>query len=231
MNSNAMRTSLLGTFLILGSAAALAQDPNMPTMPGTGPGSANPPGSQSPGVKNQNGSVFAQDSSSNNTGGPDRAVLRDKAFLHEVAEGGVAELQLGQLAAQRASNDDVKKFGQTMVDDHATLTDLMKPMATELGVKVPSKMDKGDQAEYDKLKSLSGPDFDKEFLLYVVTAHRKNLREYLDEILATTDTDLREAAVSSAKLVVAHAKAASALARANGVVLPPTPHRPDQDKP
>ncbi len=204
----------------------------MPGMPGTGPGSS--PGSsnssnQSPGVKNQNGSVFAQDSSANSTGGPDTAVLRDKAFLHEVAEGGVAELQLGQLAAQKASNDDVKKFGQTMVDDHATLSDLLKPIASELGVKVPGKMDKGDQAEYDKLKALSGPDFDKEFLLYIVAEHRKNLREYRDEILATSDVDLREAALSSAKVVVAHTREAMKLAKANGVTLPPMgPPKPPQ---
>jgi putative membrane protein len=185
--------------------------------------------SQSPGVKNQNGSVFAQDSSANGTGGPDAALMRDKAFLHEVAEGGVAELQLGQLAAQKASNDDVKKFGQTMVDDHATLTDLMKPAATELGVKVPGKMDKGDQAEYDKLKTLSGPDFDKEFLLYIVAEHRRNLREYRDEILVTSDEELKEAALNSAKVVVAHTREAIKLARANGVTLPPMgPPKPPQ---
>jgi putative membrane protein len=228
MKSNVMRASLLGTFLILGSAAALAQDPNMPSLPGTGPG--NPPNAQSPGVKNQNGSVYAQDSSANTSGGPDAALMRDKMFLHEVAEGGVAELQLGQLAVQKASNEDVKKFGQAMVDDHATLTDLMKPIASELGVKVPSKMDKGDQAEYDKLKALSGTDFDKEFLLFVVMEHRKNLREFHDEIVATGDPDLREAALNSGKIVLAHAKTASALAKANGVVLPPMQH-PQPAKP
>jgi len=87
-------------------------------------------------------------------------------------------------------------------------------------------MDKAGQQEYDKLKTLSGTDFDREFLLYIVTEHRKTLRAYRDEVIATNDPDLRDAATSSAKLVVQHTRAAIALAKANGVTLPQMGSRP-----
>jgi putative membrane protein len=229
MKSNAIRASLISAVLLLTPLAVVAQgDPNMPTMPGTGPGSTPSSNGQttSPGVKNSNGSVYAQDTSANTTGGPDAAVMRDKAFMHDISQDMVSEVALGKLAVQKASSDDVKKFGQTMVDDHAPLSDLMKPIASELGVKEPTKMDKAGQQEYDKLKTLSGTDFDREFLLYIVTEHRKTLRAYRDEVIATNDPDLRDAATSSAKLVVQHTRAAIALAKANGVTLPQMGSRP-----
>jgi putative membrane protein len=229
MKSNAMRASLISAVLLLTPLAVVAQvDPNMPTMPGTGPGTTSSSNGQTttPGVKNSNGSVFAQDSSANGSGSPDAAAMRDKVFMHEISEDMVVEVALGKLAVQKASNDDVKKFGQAMVDDHAPLSDLMKPIASELGVKEPTKMDKAGQQEYDKLKALSGSDFDKEFLLYIVMEHRKTLKTYRDEVIVSNDTELKDAAMSSAKLVVQHTRTAIALAKANGVTLPPMEQHP-----
>jgi putative membrane protein len=229
MKANAMRASLISAVLLLTPFAVVAQgDPNMPTMPGTGPGTTTSGNTQttSPGVKNSNGSVYAQDSSANGSGGPDAAVMRDKIFMQEISEDMVAEVALGKLAVQKASNDDVKKFAQTMVDDHAPLSDLMKPIASELGVKEPTKMDKTGQQEYDKLKTLSGSDFDKEFLLYIVMEHRKTLKTYRDEVIVSNDTELKDAAISSAKLVAQHTRTAITLAKANGVTLPPMGPRP-----
>src|SRR5580704_9674118 len=51
------------------------------------------------------------------------AVLADKAFVRKALEGGMTEIQLGQLALQKSSNDDVKQFAQKMIDDHTKLGD------------------------------------------------------------------------------------------------------------
>ena len=39
----------------------------------------------------------------------------DKTFAMHAAQGGLAEVQMGKLAAQNASSPDVKQFGQRMV--------------------------------------------------------------------------------------------------------------------
>ena len=41
-----------------------------------------------------------------------------KAFVNDLTIAGLAEVQLGKLAAERGSNPDVKTFGQMMVKDH-----------------------------------------------------------------------------------------------------------------
>ena len=65
-----------------------------------------------------------------------------------------------------------------MVDDHTKLNQEMAEVADSIGLKLPRKMDKDDQAEYDKLNSLSGEEFDKEYITYMVKDHHEDLREF-----------------------------------------------------
>jgi putative membrane protein len=46
----------------------------------------------------------------------------DEAWVMKIAKGGIAEVELGKLAAEKASSDAVKQFGQRMVDDHGKPT-------------------------------------------------------------------------------------------------------------
>ena len=159
IKGSVFKVAFAGAVVLFSASAAMAQYPGSPQPGQTVPGGT-PMGQQSPGVKSN--SANGMDSSANSTGGPDTEMLRDKAFVHEVGEVAVAELALGQLAAQKASNDDVKKFGQKMVDDTTPSSpNCSNPMAASIEVKLPTKMGKGDQTEYDKLKVMSGPDFDE----------------------------------------------------------------------
>jgi predicted outer membrane protein len=42
----------------------------------------------------------------------------EKKFATEAAQGGVAEVEMGQLAVQKATSPEVKQFAQRMVSDH-----------------------------------------------------------------------------------------------------------------
>src|SRR3954454_16232901 len=75
----------------------------------------------------------------------------DKKFVHSALEGGNAEIQLGQLAAQKGSSEDVKQFGQKMVDDHTKLGDQMKQIAQQQGIDVPDGLPAKDKALQTKL--------------------------------------------------------------------------------
>jgi putative membrane protein len=141
----------------------------------------------------------------------------DKMFLHKAAKGGYAEVQLGQLAAQKGNSDDVKKFGQKMVDDHTALNDQMKPFVEQAGLQPPTKLDKKDQAEFDKLSGLSGDAFDKEYIAYMVKDHHADLHEFRHEEATTQDASLKDAVVHGESVIKEHNDMVDNLAKQMGL--------------
>lgn len=229
MDTKHLKAAVLGMALLALPLTVCAQ-----SEPGTAPETMNPrnanpgptssqtvPGTSTnqmtPGVSRPNSGAFAQDTSANGGSGSDASATRDKMFLRKAAEGGMAEVQLGQLAAQKASNDDVKKFGQQMVDDHTALNNDMKPFADNLGVMTPKQLSKKDQAEYDKLNGLSGADFDKEYLTYMTKDHHKDLQEFRSEAASTSDQSLKQAVMKGEKVIAMHARMVHKLDASNGV--------------
>ena len=63
----------------------------------------------------------AMDSQMNNMRAAGQPSPIDKMFVKKAMQGGMAEVQLGQLTLQKTSNDQVKQFAQRMIDDHTKL--------------------------------------------------------------------------------------------------------------
>jgi len=152
--------------------------------------------------------------------------MQERMFLQRAAEGGTAEVQLGKLAVEKASADDVKAFGQKMVDDHTQLNNQMAPLAESKGVALPRKMGKADQAEYDKLAGLSGEAFYKEYVAYMVKDHHEYLREFRTAAMNTNDPDMKMALDKAAKVIREHMVMADKLAREKGLSTPGRGVRP-----
>lgn len=105
----------------------------------------------------------------------------DMTFAMKAAQGGMAEVQMGQLAAQNASNADVKAFGQQMVDDHSKANDQLKTVAQGENITLPTSLNGKQQAEYTKLQGLSGANFDKEYVHCMVKDHEEDVKEFQKE--------------------------------------------------
>jgi putative membrane protein len=146
--------------------------------------------------------------------------MKDKMFLRKAAQGGMAEVKLGQLATQKGSSEDVKSFGQKMMDDHTKLNNDMAPIADSMGVRLPKDLSKDDQAEYDKLSALSGNDFDMEYLSFMMKDHHKDLREFRQEEASTTDPTLKAAVADGTKVIHEHTVMVDKLAREKGISVP-----------
>jgi putative membrane protein len=211
MKFNHARSILLGA-AILSPGLLFAQFDPMAT-----PASHSQSPSQ-PGRPQQQTSPSQQDSGPN--AGDVGQVMQDKMFLRKAAEGGIAEVKLGQLAAQKASSEDVKDFGQKMVDDHTKLNLEMAQVADSMGVMLPKSMNKEDQAEYDKLNALSGNDFDAEYLSFMVKEHHKDLHEFRMEAGSHADPTLHNEVVKAQSVIHEHTVMVDKLARARGIPVP-----------
>ncbi|MBA3915413.1 MAG: DUF4142 domain-containing protein [Acidobacteriales bacterium] len=119
------------------------------------------------------------------------ASASDKHFMMMAAQGGMAEVEMGQLATQNASSDDVKKFGQRMVDDHTKANDQLKSLAAQKNVPLPTSLSAKDQATKDRLSKLQGAAFDKAYMKDMVTDHTKDVADFKKEAGAGKDSDVK----------------------------------------
>jgi putative membrane protein len=156
----------------------------------------------------------------NGIGGTNEQTMRDQTFVRNAAEGGLAEVQLGQLAAQKGSSEDVKSFGQRMVQDHTTLNENMKLVAESMNLRVPTKLNKKDQAEYDRLNGLSGSDFDNAYLTDMVKDHHKDLQDFRMEDAVTTNQALKAVVQKGGQVIQGHTQMVDQLAKAKGLPVP-----------
>ena len=79
----------------------------------------------------------------------DKASSADHACVMKAAEGGMAEVELGQLAADKATSDEVKKFGQRMVTDHGKANDELKSLAQQKNITIPTQVNAKDKATHE----------------------------------------------------------------------------------
>jgi putative membrane protein len=105
----------------------------------------------------------------------------DTAFVKKAARGGLAEVELGQLAVQKASSEEVKKFGQRMVDDHSKANDELKQVAAQEHIDLPQDLSAKDKATKARLEKLSGEQFDKAYMTDMVKDHQKDVAEFEHE--------------------------------------------------
>ena len=140
----------------------------------------------------------------------------DKKFIDKAAEGGMAEVQLGKLASEKAENSQVKQFGERMVKDHSAANDKLKQIASEKGVTPPSEMDASTKREYDRLSKLSGAQFDREYMTHMVSDHEKDIKEFKSEEKSAKDADVKSFAQNTLPTLEEHlrlAKSAEAAAK------------------
>jgi putative membrane protein len=128
----------------------------------------------------------------------------DGAFAMKAAQGGMAEVKLGQLAADKATNPDVKAFGQQMVDDHSKANNELKSTAESENMTLPSDVNAKQQAMYDKLSKMSGAAFDKAYVNDMVKDHEEDVKEFQKEASNGKDPKMKEFASTTLPVLQGH---------------------------
>jgi putative membrane protein len=156
----------------------------------------------------------SQDSSksASSASGSSQLSAADQTFVKKAAQGGMAEVELGKLATQKASSEDVKKFGQRMVDDHTKANDQLKQIAGNKGVTLPTDLDSKDQALKDRLSKLDGEKFDQAYMKNMVRDHTKDVSEFRKESTSGKDSDLKSFASQTLPTLEDHLKEAKNIA-------------------
>ena len=102
---------------------------------------------------------------------PAAAPVNDHLFAAAAAANDLAEITVCRLALQRASDAEVKKFAEMMINDHTRTTQELTRIAATQQLALPRMPDVKDQAAADALSGLSGSQFDREFMKGQVAGH------------------------------------------------------------
>ncbi len=139
-------------------------------------GSSQASGSQSSGSKSSSAGKMAK---------------QDMDALAKLAQADMAEIDAGKLASQKASNPDVKKYGQHMVDEHTKMLEEGKKIAQAKGAKPPASADSKHRAALKKLQGLSGDEFDRAYMKQMVSDHQEVLKLAQKTAKDTKDAELK----------------------------------------
>jgi putative membrane protein len=147
----------------------------------------------------------------------DPGVMADKVFVKNALQGSVAEIQLGQLALQKSSNDDVKQFAQKMIDDHTKLDDQMKQVAQQMKVKVPDSPSSKDKSAIAKLQALNGDEFDKAYIKDMMKNYQQDAKDFKQEAQNTDNSFLKQVVSQDAQVISEHLQKIQEIAQKDNV--------------
>lgn len=135
----------------------------------------------------------------------------DAAFMRQAASDGIAEVEHGRAATQNASSNDVKQFGQRMVDDHSKANDELKSLASQKQVTLPTDLEGKHRAMQDKLTKLKGAEFDKAYMAHMVTAHQQAVALFEKESKGGKDAEVKAFAQKTLPTLQEHLKMARSI--------------------
>ena len=133
-----------------------------------------------------------------------------ESFMKDAAQGGMAEVKMGELASKNAKDPEVKKFGQMMVTDHGAAGKDLEALAKKKNFTLPTDIG-SHQSTYDKLSKLTGADFDKEYVNEMVSDHEKDLKEFQSQAANSSDADVKAFAAKVVPVIQKHVDAIKAL--------------------
>jgi len=128
----------------------------------------------------------------------------DQRFVNEAAQGGMVEVELGQLAQKNGSSDQVKEFGQEMVTDHTKLNDELGNAAKKEGFQVPTDLSAKQRAQIQSLSKVSGKKFDSKYAQLMVKDHTEDLAAFKKAKSTTGKPELKKAIADAIPVIEHH---------------------------
>jgi len=135
----------------------------------------------------------------------------DQQFIRKAAQGNLAEVELGKLAVQKSLSNDVKRFGQQMVDDHGKAMDHLKQLAAKKALRLPSSPDASMSATAKRLSKLSSDQFDNAYMAQMLKDHKVDVDDFRKENKITPDRDIRGFVTETLPILEDHLKKAETI--------------------
>lgn len=122
----------------------------------------------------------------------DQVARGDRKFIEEAANSGMFEVQVGQLAASKATDAQVKSFASMLVDHHTAANNELVKIANARKVELPAAPKRALRRDIEKLGKKSGAEFDRDFVRNVgIKAHEKDIKLFQKASKDVKDPELK----------------------------------------
>lgn len=136
--------------------------------------------------------------------------MKPGKFVDQAAISNMFEIQSSQVALEKSTRDDVKRFAQHMIDDHTKVSNEMTQLlqSSNMNVQPPADLDKKHAQQVMKMQGLTGAKFDTAYINAQVKGHQDavklfqsyaqngdnaQLKQFAQATLPTLQEHLREA--------------------------------------
>lgn len=120
----------------------------------------------------------------------------DAEFAVKAADGGMMEVELGNLAQTKAIHKEVKDFGKMMTTDHSGANGELKSLAQTRNISLPGALSEDKQKKYNELNGKQADEFDREYISFMIKDHEEDIEEFREQANEGKDPDLRKWAAS-----------------------------------
>ena len=135
-----------------------------------------------------------------------RSAVSDELFAAAAASGGLAELNLSQIGMQRATDPELKRFSQQMIEDHTKMNQELLNLLAQKRIAVPQTIDARAQFCADSLAGLSGEEFDKCYAKAQLVTHMDAVATFEAEAKRGQDPDIKALAAKALPRIKLHLK-------------------------
>jgi putative membrane protein len=138
------------------------------------------------------GVVAAEKQANTEKSGKGNLSAADRKFVENASKGGMMEVAMGKVAAEKAQNNDVKQFGSRMVSDHSKANNELKSIAGKKGIKLAAEPPSHNFST------------DAAYMSMMLKDHEKDLAEFQQEAKSGSDADLKQFADKTSKIIADH---------------------------
>jgi putative membrane protein len=128
----------------------------------------------------------------------------DKKFVTEASMAGMTEVAAAKAALATTQSDEIKTFAQKMVDDHTKANEELAGIAKTKDIEVPGTMDSKHTGMVDKLKGMTGAEFDTAYVKMMVADHKKAVALFEKNATGADDADLKAFAAKTLPTLKEH---------------------------
>lgn len=139
---------------------------------------------------------------------PHQTNNQDRLFAQLITAGGLAEVELGNLASGKAKADAVKQFAEMMVRDHKDANSKLKDLADAAKIPLQTGLDPDHQVVRDHLDKLNDNAFDVAYIKAQIVDHQKTAQLLAWEISLGEDGEMQRLAASMLPTVLDHLRRA-----------------------